>query len=371
MRGILSVLLGGFGLAFLLVFGLELGAEESGPQQSGPQQQLAVVQEELESRANDLAEGSVRDLPTASLGANDLAEGLVRHVRKASLGANVSLASNDNVVGQTDGSSQTYGLSAEASFRRLTERSEWRRDMSLVGATSRTPSLPRFVKSKDELSLSSIYLYSLERNPKLGPFVKASAKAPVFKGEEVRSDVTSFRFVERDGSTRLVEAESLRLTDPLKPLNLSGSTGVFYRPVHEPNLKIESRLGVGGLYISAEGQYAVKDKNDAGEVVVEALSSVEQLGIEAALGVEGRLSPTSSYELSLVALTPLVNNVRDEDSRSNWELTNIEGSFKLTSQVTEWAALTYDYQLKLQPQLVSGPQQTHLLLLNLTYSLFE
>ncbi len=336
--------------AVMLFLVVEAGAQEEGQAEVQP-----AVEAAAEARAATEA----------------LERGQVRHERKASLGANISLSSNDNVVGQVDGSSQTYGVNMEAGFQRITKRSEWRRDFSLVGATTRTPSVPKFIKSKDELNLSSIYFYSLESRPNVGPYVKASAKSPLFKGEDVRPDVVTYRFLEADGSMRTALGDSVRLTDPLRPAHLTGSVGALYRPIQEPGLKVETRLGLAGMRISANGQYAVKEVNEAGEVVLEALSSVEQAGVEAVVTVEGRLQEKSTYQLSLEALTPLINNAEEGDDRSAWELTNIIGSFKLTSPVTSWAALTYDYQLKLQPQLVRGPQQSHMLLLSLNYSLFE
>ena len=93
----------------------------------------------------------------------------------AKLGANAAVSSASNVVGQTDGTSQTYGLGLSGSYDNVAESSEWKNTLSYTGATTRTPSQPRFVKSGDLLKFESLYLYTFSEMPRVGPYVKASA----------------------------------------------------------------------------------------------------------------------------------------------------------------------------------------------------
>lgn len=287
--------------------------------------------------------------------------------KNANLGTNLSFSSSQDVVGQTDGTSQTYGLNLKAGANRNTEQTEWRNDLFLVGATTKTPSVPRFVKSSDELKLATIYLYSLENYPKIGPYARAEAAAPVFKGEDVRSDVKTYRYLD---TNRTVVDSSVRLTESLKPLTTKEAIGFFYKPVQRERLKIETRAGVAALQVSAAGQYSVKGVNSAGEVELNRLSDVNQAGLELGVSIKGLANTATTYEIGAESLTPIVNNKASGDDRDAIRLTNIDAFLKVSSHITSWATFGYDYKVKIQPQLVDRAQQIHMLVINANYNLF-
>jgi hypothetical protein len=290
--------------------------------------------------------------------------------KSANLGANLSFSSSQDVVGQTDGNSETYGLNLKTSFIRTRERNEWKTEGSLIGTTTRTPNIPRYVKSADELKISTAFLHFWDGNPNFGPYVRAEAAAPIFKGENVQSEDKTYRVMTRGEPDAVFTASSVRLTDGFKPLTTKESAGVFWRPKNEDRLKIETRLGIAALQISADGQYTVKGTNTAGEVEVNELSDVEQAGIEAAVQVKGKIDDKSAYEVGVETMTPLVNNQDSSDDRDAVRLTNIDAFAKLTSNITTWASFGYDYKMKLQPQLVDRAQQIHMLVISVNYNLF-
>ncbi|MBX3020918.1 MAG: hypothetical protein KF799_04515 [Bdellovibrionales bacterium] len=289
--------------------------------------------------------------------------------RSGSLGVNISLSSSQDVVGQTNGSSQTYGSQIKGNLNHLREVDEWKNELALRQSTTKTPNVPRFVKSDDEMKLTSMYLYFLPSNPKIGPYVRAEAAAPIFKGEDVRADVKTYRLKHLDASSpdSVTSGTSLRLTDGFKPLTTKEAVGFFYRPVHNEKLHVETRLGFAGQQIAANGQYAVSGVNAAGEVEVKELENVSQAGLEAGLSVKGKVDEKTTYELGADTLTPFINNKAAGDRRDAWRLTNVDGFFKLTSKVTDWASFGYDYKLKIQPQLVDRAQQIHMVVINITY----
>ncbi|MGZ3722852.1 MAG: hypothetical protein ACXVA9_07990 [Bdellovibrionales bacterium] len=290
--------------------------------------------------------------------------------KNANLGANISFSSSQDVVGQTDGSSQIYGLNLKGGLNRNSERDEWRNTLSILENTSKTPSVPRFIKSGDELKFNTIYLYSLESYPTIGPFISGELAAPMFNGEDVRSANTSYLEVHKDKTKRAFNGTTARLTDGFKPLTTKESVGAYWKPVQEENIKVEARLGFGAMQIQANGQYALGGNDDSGNVLLNELSSVSQAGLEAALGVKGKIDEKSTYEAGVEALTPFINNKAADDNRDAFRLTNVDGFLKYNSQITSWASLTYDYKLKIQPQLVDRAQQIHMIVLNLNYNLF-
>lgn len=287
----------------------------------------------------------------------------------ANLGANLAVSSVSNVVGQTDGSSETYGLNLNSSFNFASERNEWQNKLSYAGSATKTPALSRFVKANDLLKYESVYLYSLESYPKVGPFARFSAEAPVFMGEDVRAAVVTYNIARRDGTNTPVNGPGLRLTDGFKPLTLKESVGAYYKAYETPEARVDFRLGLGAQQISAEGQLAITGTDPSGSINVVELRDISQLGAEAAVTGKGRFDEKSSWELGLETLTPFVSNKQANDDRDAFRLTNVDGIAKVSSNVTSWAALTYTYKLQIKPQLVDRTQQTHLMVINFNYNL--
>jgi hypothetical protein len=291
-------------------------------------------------------------------------------IPKATVGLNLSFSSNQDVIGQTDGTSQTYGLNFKGETKYLTERSEWRNSMTLVEATSKTASLPRNVKSGDDIKYETIYLYSLPHAPAIGPFVKADVETSLFKGEDIRDTMQTYNIIHTNGSSEIFTGSTLKLTNAFRPLTTKQSVGFFWKPLDEPKFSIETRFGFGALQINAKDQYTVKGKNPQGSIDVAELKSFNQAGLEAGLLMKGQIDDKSSYEINGDFLTPFVMTRDVGQRQSPLRLTNIEFSAKLVSKITSWASFAYDYKLKIQPQLVDRTQQTHLLVLNINYSIF-
>jgi hypothetical protein len=290
--------------------------------------------------------------------------------KSGNLGVNLSFSQSSDVVGQTDGSSQTYGTDLKAGFNRRSEGDEWRNDFNLKEATTKTPSVPRFVKSADELKIGTTYLYFLKNHPEFGPYAKGEASAPVFKGENVQADTKNYRITGADGSVRTVSGTSIRLTDGFKPLTTKESVGGFWKAIDREMTKLEFRIGAAALQIDASGQYAVGATNAAGEIEVTELRDVNQAGLESAVSFKGKVDEKTSYELGLETLTPFINNKIAGDNREALALTNVTGVAKLNSNITSWASFGYSYNMKLEPQLLARAQQTHMLVLNASYNLF-
>ena len=145
---------------------------------------------------------------------------------------------------------------------------------------------------------------------------------------------------------------------------------MFWKAVTEPDMQLEARLGVSALQIDANGQLNVSGTDAAGEVQLTPLSDVSQGGPEAAIVLHGKIDDKSAYEAGVEAMVPVINNKAASDSRDPLTLTNIEATARLTSKIVSWASFSYDYKLKIEPQLTNRAQQIHLLVLNVNYSLF-
>lgn len=287
------------------------------------------------------------------------------------LGANISFGSSSNVIGQTDGDSRTYGANLDGALHYKKRQDEWQNTLKIKGATSKTPALPRYVKSNDELDFTSIYLHSLKSYDWLGPYIRVNAKTSIFYGEDVRSEVVTYERRTRKGVVKdTVTGNSLRLTDGFKPLSTKESVGMFAKIIHKKEKKLIARLGVGALQVDASGQYIVKDDESTTNVEVQQLQSYTQTGVEGGFDFSNTIDKKTNYKLSFDFLTPINPDLEVGDNRDDLEMTNLELNFKLTSKVYEWMSFSYDYNLKSEPQLLPNKmQETHLLSLGFAYTL--
>ncbi|HAG90723.1 MAG TPA: hypothetical protein DCL41_02565 [Bdellovibrionales bacterium] len=292
--------------------------------------------------------------------------------KSANLGANISFSSSKDVVGQTDGTSETYGANLKSTFNYNTELSEWKNTVSLIETTTKTPAVPRFVKSSDELSLESLYLRSLESYPAVGPYGRLNASTSIFKGEDIQGSDKSYVIQDENGNVTSgpFNASTVRLTDGFKPLTTKESVGFFWKAKEEENVKILVRLGFGAVQVQAADQYAVNGKDASGNIIVQKLENVNQAGLESGFSIKGKFDEKTSYEAGLETLTPFINNKKSGDNRDAFRLTNVEGFAKLSSNITSWASFGYDYKMKLQPQLVDRVQNIHMIVINANYNLF-
>ena len=120
----------------------------------------------------------------------------------AKVSLNGAVSDSSGVVGQPDGTSQTYGVNMLGNFNFASEHSEWQNGLSYIGATSHTPTISTFIKSNDELKFNSLYLHDLPALPEIGPYAKFTASAPVFNGEDVRETVQALKVMSAIDSAR-------------------------------------------------------------------------------------------------------------------------------------------------------------------------
>jgi hypothetical protein len=291
--------------------------------------------------------------------------------RTLSVGANVSLGSSDNVIGQSDGQTNTLGLLVDSQWSKLSAQDEWRSSLKIGESATRTPAIPRYAKVKDELKLESLVVHTLEATPWFGPYVKASAEMPLFKGEDVRGAPVTYEVRGGDGTVLVTEnGTSLRLTDSFRPLTTKESIGGFFRIITRETMKLEGRMGLGAMQVQADDQRAVQDAAGTAPIDVVELASHEQLGIESALAWMGSIDQKTTYELSAEILYPLSASQKSYDDRELSELTNWELKAKLTSKLYDWLALDYSAKIFKQPLLLDRTQSQSLLLVNLTYQVF-
>lgn len=287
---------------------------------------------------------------------------------RLTVGATVAFGNNRSVVGQTDGSTMNLGMSFDSGVDYNDGKHEWRSTLAFGEAISRTPVLPEFVKSRDALTLESIYLYHLI--PSFGPFARLSLGTSMFRGTDVRPETVTYLVARTDGSVDAITAEKLTLTGPFRPLTLKESAGPFWRPLTSEKANIELRAGAGARQTFAESQLAVSDDDKTPEVEVKELDDIQQIGLEGVLSFWGTVSEkTVTYRVGVEVMVPLAfSDLPPNDTRSSIDLTNVEVGGTLSFKLVEWASLDYELKAIREPQLLDAFQVQNNLLLTMGLS---
>lgn len=281
------------------------------------------------------------------------------------LSANFSFGTSSSVIGQQNGDSITLGGKLEGGYFFKDALNEWRNTLTYSGSTSSTPTTPRYVKSLDLLEANTLYMRSLKNTPWLGPYAQANLQAPIFKGEDLRTDPATYII---DGTA--VTTDTLRLTDGFRPLRTKESVGFFARIMDHETLKATGRLGLGALQVKADGQYAIADADDTTQIQVNSLDSYSHVGVEAALDVSGQIDEKTSYTFGAEILIPFNVEEAEAQGRDKIELADVEIKASLMTKIYEWMSLNYELNLIKQPLLQEPYQATSLLTVNLTHQIF-
>lgn len=294
---------------------------------------------------------------------------------KLNMGISYNLVDSDAWIGSDNGTNSTFGLNVAGAYDYKSERYEWRNSLSLVESSTKTPNAPTWLKSSDELKIETLYLYNLENYAWVSPYARASAMAPIFKGESISE--TNIQYQKKDANGVLqndgTATQRRRLTDGFKPLTTRQSLGAYFKLIEEEKMKLSARLGYGAVQVAADGQLTVSDLNAAaGTATLNDLTDINQSGIELGFDLVGKFDDKTNYSLGFDALIPLTGD--DNGDRDALELMNWEANAKVTSKLYEFLAISYEYRLREQPGLYKEGdeviQKQHLFLANLTYTFF-
>lgn len=282
------------------------------------------------------------------------------------LGATLNVNDNRSVVGQAQGTGFAGGYTADAAVDYNHTEHEWRNGLLLSAGTTRTPAIEAWIKTRDAVTLESIYLYHVV--PWFGPFARFGLDTQMFGGSDPRAAPTTYEIARPDGGKEMLTGTRLHLSDPFKPLTLKESAGAFVQPLSEERIQLEGRVGVGAQEVFANGVLALSDDvTTADKVEVKELASFNQAGIEALAEATGTFRPQRiTYKAGVGFLFPLAHSaLAAGDTRTNAQLTNLEIVGALSFKLLEWASLDYQLRVVRQPQLIDAWQVSNNLLLTI------
>lgn len=279
---------------------------------------------------------------------------------------NFNLFDARNVVGTQEGTTITVGFALDAEVEFENELHEWRNSLTAGAGVTRTPSVPQFVKTDDELDVESVYLLHL--HPIVGPYTRVATNTTMFPGEDVEPTVVTYAIRNRDGSTTIVRDSSLHLTDPFLPLTFREAIGVFVQPIDNERVALEFKSGVAAEQTIASGR-AIVDVDETPEIEAIALHDTYVVGAEVLGDVWGFFDSTKlvSYSVSVGALFPFkTSELPPGDDRNLIQLTHFDADVALTVKLFDWASLGYKLSVLREPLLVDQWQISNTLLLNVT-----
>ncbi len=279
------------------------------------------------------------------------------------IAANFSLMDSRNVISKQEGTTINIGFNIKGKMDYRKGPSEWLNSLEIIGGFTRTPALEEFVKGDDLLKLESLYLYSIGKT--WGAFAQGVLKTSIFEGNEITPDLKIYI---RSDEASPETTDKLKLTDPFQPLILEEAAGLFYRPWNKKELTAEFMIGPAGNQVIADGQYVIDDNGNTPDVIeVRELKNYAQFGGKAAARLNGEIQLKSqiTYSVLAEAMMPFVYD--DDENRDPPELTNYNFAASLSTKLTDWLSVNYEFKALKQPQLIDEWQVSNNLMISLHY----
>ena len=283
---------------------------------------------------------------------------------KLSLGSNAALNHNSKVVGNTDGSTFQFGLVLDGGADYRLRQHEWRNTLSVRHTQTKTPQIDDFVKTADELYIESMYLYSLESVPWLGPFGRARLRTSLFPGYYVAAEDSQLDT--GAGVEDVAAQERFELTASFEPLVLRQSAGVFARPYDDKTFHLEFSFGLGAQEVFTSDGFNVTDA-DVAPIALARLEDSKQAGAELEAGAKGELNTAFAWAVSANLLYPFI--VSDDQGLDGLDLLNTELSAKLSAKLSKWASIDYVLSAKKLPLVLDEWQVQNGVLLSAAFNL--
>jgi hypothetical protein len=215
------------------------------------------------------------------------------------IGVNGAMTRSTNVVGTVDGTSAQIGAIVDGSASYVDGQHNWENVLKLTESFTRTPAIPSFLKSADELRLQSTYIYKLKAVPWLGPYARGLGTTSLFRGYEVRGeDVVIIRNLS-DGTSLPPDdkaaSEKYGTTKPFEPTLLRESAGLFANPIAMPGLTLKTRLGGAMQHILTRKNFAISDDSATTEIEYRQLEDSTQAGAELGIEMLGKVAENLTY----------------------------------------------------------------------------
>ena len=288
------------------------------------------------------------------------------------LSVNGAMTRSTNVIGTVDGTSAQLGAIIDGSANYTSGQHSWENVGKLNESFTRTPSVPSFLKSADELRLQSTYVYRFSGVPWLGAYGRLLGTTSIFRGYEVRGVdtviVRTFADGTSSGPITKVAGNKYGTTSPFEPTVLRESAGAFANPLTRKDVNLKLRLGAAMQHVITQDGFALSDDKATTEVEYRQLVSSTAAGAELGLEAVGSVADNVSYTARADFFYPLYES--EDSPQDGIEKLNTDISGKLSVRLSKYFSLDYILSLKRIPIIVDEWQVQNGLLVSCNYSVF-
>ena len=290
------------------------------------------------------------------------------------VGVNGSMTHSSNVVGMVNGTSAQAGAVIDGGATLKFGLNSWENAVRLNEAFTRTPTVPTFLKSADELRLQSTFLHRMEAVQWLGPYARFFGSTSIFRGWTVPATDVYIERIGVDGNsttTQKLAGQKYGLTKPFEPLVLRESAGFFANPIEGTPITMRTRLGAAAQQLIAQQGYALKDattttpNNPATPIVYQQLRSSVQGGAEFDVEALGTIVENVTYSGRADFFYPIWET---NDSQVKGSKLQTDISAKLSVRLSKYLSLDYILSAKKIPQVVDVWQVQNGLLLSIAFT---
>jgi len=281
-------------------------------------------------------------------------------------GATFTFNDSRSVAGQPDGYTLTFGLNFEMNLDYFKSPHEWRLDLSITEAISKTPAIEEFFLSADNLYIESVYLYYFYEW--FGVYGRASLDVAMFPSFDLKGELTTWAITDLDGNVVRRSGKSKELTDYFSPLKLKQGLGPFFRPISSEEVNVEILIGFGFREFFLKGDLIIDDDDTTSDIELITLDNQYKIGAENLNSVWGELwDKKISYKAYLELFYPFYEDP-DPNSLSGGDLLSVDLGTRWSFKLFEWMSLVYELKVVRELTIVDDWQVQNNLLLSFTYS---
>lgn len=287
-----------------------------------------------------------------------------------SLGLTGTINESNKVIGKRDGNTTVLGFKALSLSQYRQDQHELRNEVKFDYSTARSPYIPRYLKTEDQLSLNSLYIYRVGEAKWVGPYAQLSLKTVTSRGRDERPRERTYLIQKRDGSTTAQTGTEITLNDPWKPTIAKESVGAYFDLYGSQMLGVEFLLGLGARQVMAKHQLVSIDNDVTDEVELMELQDSNHLGPTAVFQIHGSaFTQLLTYRLVSDILFPVQSSTQAAKKRNAFSGRIVEITGDLAYKLSSWAAINYNISLLRDLDLSDDPQVNTSLMFSASYIL--
>ena len=281
---------------------------------------------------------------------------------KTRLGIQLNSIFTQDWIGVTNGENFNFGAEFDFSSTYKKNNQSWANHISIREGISKTPLLPVFLKTHDELAINSKYKHGFPEIPSIGPFVKFTLQTSLFPGKLTLPNATP---VSIDGGANSDPVTEVTLTTPFGLTSVIESTGFFWQDLSNPNFRI--KLLTVLLSFSQHLYKNQKKVVDTSSIInLKTLFNLYEIGSGLEFNLKGDFFKKKiSYNFGLSAISPWWQNRKKNESF--FESLTVILSFETKVKIHKGINISWNLQSKKVPQISGKYQLQSVLLLNFIY----